>query len=221
MMNDSSSMESRGGSAEQKIALTEKQESVLKFIEGYQLENGSSPTLREIREYFGLSSDNSVLKHLKALQDKGYIQKDDTPRGIKLLSSVKERFDSGDIKLPILGMIPAGGPVISEEYIERWVSVGEYMVPNLKDAYILRVKGNSMINAGIFEDDLLIVSGSREPKVGDIVVALVDHANTVKRYMKDGQGRIYLQAENPVYENIYPEGELCIQGVVTGLIRTY
>jgi repressor LexA len=201
--------------------LTEKQEAMLNYIEEYQMEHGSSPTLREMRERFGVSSDNSVLKHLKALEEKGYITKDDTPRGIKLLSSVKERLDAPEYKLPLLGMIPAGGPVLSEEYIEKWVSVGEDSVYKFKDSYLLRVKGTSMIDAGIFEDDILVVCGSLEPKFGDVVVALVDNQNTVKRYMKDIEGRLYLKPENDAYENIYPEGELCVQGVVTGLIRHY
>lgn len=200
--------------------LTEKQEAVLHYIEQYQMEHGASPTLREMREYFGVTSDNSVLKHVKALEEKGYIVKDDTPRGIKLLSSVKERLESGEFKLPLLGMIPAGGPVLSEEYIENWLKVGEDVVYKAKDSYLLRVKGDSMVDAGIYEDDILVVCGSLEPRAGDIVVALVDNQNTVKRYMKDG-GRIYLKPENAKYENIYPEGELCIQGVVTGLLRYY
>lgn len=202
-------------------ALTEKQESVLRYIEEYQMQHGSSPTLREMREYFGVSSDNSILKHIKALEEKGYIEKDDTPRGIKLLSSVKEKLESEKIKLPLLGMIPAGGPVLSEEYIEKWLEVSDDLVYRMKDSYLLRVKGNSMVNAGIFEDDILIACGSLEPKVGDIVIALVDNQNTVKRYMKDSNNRIYLQAENPDFDDIYPEGELCVQGVVTGLLRYY
>jgi len=201
--------------------LTEKQESLLKFIEEYQLENGSSPTIREMREFFGVTSDNSILKHLKALGEKGYITKDDTPRGIKMLSSVKERIEAGSLKLPLLGMIPAGGPVLSEEYIEKWVNVGDDIIYRAKDSYLLRVKGNSMIDAGIYEDDILVVCGSLEPKIGDVVVALVDNQNTVKRYMKDAQSRVYLKPENSQYDNIYPEGELCIQGVVTGLLRYY
>jgi len=201
--------------------LTEKQEAVLEYIEGYQMKNGASPTIREMKEFFGVSSDNSILKHLKALEEKGYIEKDDTPRGIKLLSSVKEKLDSNDVKLPLLGMIPAGGPILSEEYIEKWMDIGEDNVYDYKNSYLLRVIGNSMIDAGIFEGDILIVAGSLEPKEGDIVVALVDNQNTVKRYMRDHTGQVYLKPENVNYENIYPEGELYIQGVVTGLIRQY
>lgn len=200
--------------------LTEKQEAVLHFIEEYQLEHGSSPTLREMREFFGVNSDNSILKHLKALEEKGYITKDDTPRGIKLLSSVKMKLQSEDFKLPLLGMIPAGGPVLTEEYIERWVKVSEDIVANYKDCYLLRVTGDSMVDAGIHEDDILVVSGGLSAKVGDIVVALVDNQNTVKRYMKNGN-QVYLKPENAKYDNIYPEGELCIQGVVIGLMRFY
>lgn len=200
--------------------LTEKQEAVLRFIEDYQLEHGGSPTLREMREFFGVSSDNAILKHVKALEEKGFIQKDDTPRGIKILSSVKERLQSSDFKLPLLGMIPAGGPVLTEEYIEKWMNVGEDAIYKYKDSYLLRVTGDSMMDVGIYEGDILVVCGSLQAKSGDIVVALVDNQNTVKRYMKNGD-QVYLKPENARYENIYPEGELCIQGVVTGLLRFY
>ncbi len=117
-------------------------------------------------------------------------------------------------------MIPAGGPVLSEEYIEQWLNVGQDVIYKGKDSFMLRVKGDSMVDAGIFEDDLLVVCNALEPKIYDIVVALIDNQNTVKRYMKDGD-RVYLKPENSKYENIYPEGELCIQGVVTGLLRFY
>lgn len=200
--------------------LTEKQEVVLNYIENYQMEHGSSPTLREMRDFLGVSSDNSILKHLKALEEKGYIEKDDTPRGIKLLSSVKERLQSSEVKLPLLGMVPAGGPVLTEEYVEDWLNVGDAVVPKQKDSYLLRVSGNSMIDAGIYEGDILVVCGSLNAKEGDIVVALVDNQNTVKRYMRDANG-VYLKAENASYNNIRPDGELCIQGVVTGLLRYY
>lgn len=201
--------------------LTEKQEALLQFIEQYQLAHGASPTIREMREYFGVSSDNSILKQLNALKEKGYIQKKDTPRGIQLLRSVKERLENSELKLPLLGMVPAGGPMLTEEYIERWIKVSEDMVYKPQDSYLLRVVGNSMVDAGIFEGDILVVCASLEPKIGDIVVALIDNQNTVKRYMQDSEGRIYLKPENPQYDNIYPEGALCIQGTVTGLIRWY
>lgn len=200
--------------------LTTKQQAVLKFIEKYQLKHGSSPTLREMREHFGVSSDNSILKHLKALQEKGYIEKDDTPRGIKILDSVKRRLESDTIKLPLLGHIPAGGPVLSEEFIESWFNVGPDIAKRQEGHFLLKVRGESMINAGIHDGDIVVVDSNKIPSSGDIVVALVDNENTVKRYMRENT-KIFLKAENPEYENIYPEHELTIQGVVTALMRYY
>lgn len=200
--------------------LTEKQEAVLKFIEQYQMSFGKSPTLREMREHFNVNSDNSILKHLKALEDKGLIEKDDTPRGIKLLNSIKAKLESDVVKLPVLGFIPAGGPVLSEEYVERFMDVGHDLAKNAEDYFILTVTGNSMIDAGIFEGDLVIVDIKSQPKNGDIVVALVDNSNTLKRFIKEGNN-IYLKAENKSYKDIYPVNELIIQGVVSSLLRRY
>lgn len=209
--------------------LTERQEAVFKFIEEYQMAYGRSPTLREMRENFGVSSDNGILKHLKALEEKGFIEKDDTPRGIKLLPSIKEKLDAPSvIKLPVLGFIPAGGPVMTEEYIETWMDIGEDLAKNsAKDNFLLRVTGNSMIDAGIFEGDLVVVNGKKDPRDGDVVVALVDNHNTLKRFIKKnghvraGQDKVYLKAENKDYKDIYPKNELQIQGVVMALIRQY
>ena len=174
-----------------------------------------------MREHFQVSSDNSVLKHLKALQDKGFIQKDDTPRGIKLLSQIKEKLQAvNSIKLPVLGYIPAGGPVVSEEYINSWMDVGQDLAKNAEDFFILEVTGRSMIDAGIFEGDLVVVNSKVEPSNGDIVVALVDSENTLKRFIKK-DGKVYLKAENKDYQDIYPENELSVQGVVVSLIRQY
>lgn len=204
-------------------SITQKQQELLNFIQSYQLDNGRSPTVKEMRLHFGLSSDNSIVKQLKALVKKGYIQKDDTPRGIKLLNVVKENLFNTEnfFRLPILGSIPAGGPMLTEEYIESWMSVDASNVKNPNNSFLLRVTGDSMLNAGIFEGDTLIVDADLKPAFNDIVVALVDGGNTVKRYVKQTNGMPYLQAENPDYPDIYPEHDLQIQGVVTGLIRKY
>lgn len=203
-------------------ALTEKQEAVLNFIEEYQMNFGKSPTLKEMREHFGVSSDNSILKHLKALTDKGFIEKDDTPRGIKLLGSVKERLENAvsSFKLPVLGFIPAGGPVLSEEYIKDWMQVGEDIAPNAEDYFLLEVTGESMIDAGIFEGDIVVVNKNQSASNEDIVVALIDNENTLKRLIKR-EGKVYLKAENKAYKDIYPLESLAVQGVVTSLIRRY
>jgi len=200
--------------------LTEKQEALLNFIEQYQMANGGSPTIKEMKTYFGVNSDNSILKLLKALEEKGRIFKDEKHRGIKLLSNIKEKLNKPDFKLPIMGTVPAGTPVDEEEYIEDWLTIGEDMIYRNKESFLLRITGNSMIDAGIFEGDIVVVCRNLEAKVGDIVVALIDNQNTVKRYMIE-DGHVYLKPENANYENIYPANELCLQGVVTGLIRYF
>lgn len=202
--------------------ITDKQQAVLQFIEEYQMQFGKSPTLREMREHFGVSSDNSILKHLKALEEKGYLNKDDTPRGIGLLQKVKDRLDSASnmVRIPLLGTIPAGGPVFSEEHVLDYFEVGNTLLKKPQGSFALRVTGLSMINAGILEGDFVIANQSMSPKDGDIVVALVDGQNTVKRY-RSHNGQVWLQAENPDYSDIEPTEFLEVQGVVTSVIRMY
>lgn len=202
--------------------LTHKQQQLFEFIEKYQWENGASPTIREMKEAFGVSSDNSILKHLKALEEKGMIEKDDTPRGIKLLNSIKEQLESAAdmIQIPLVGTVPAGSGSISEESVIGRFEMGKGLMRMGNGCFLLTVTGNSMIDAGIYEGDMVLVSPKQAPRQGDVVVALVDGKSTVKTYMID-RGRVYLKAENPAYENIYPSDELTIQGVVTGLIRNY
>lgn len=186
--------------------LTDKQEAVLKFIEEYQLAYGKSPTLREMREHFNVNSDNSILKHLKALEEKGYLHKDDTPRGIKLLESVKQKLiGHGSVSLPILGSIPAGGPVITEEYVNGWMDVSEELAKNSENYFMLEVTGNSMIDSGIFEGDLVLVDTKKTPKNEDIVVALIDNANTLKRLIKkDGKRTSEKPSSTALSENLDP-----------------
>lgn len=202
--------------------LTEKQEAVLRFIEKYQMEYGSSPTLREMREHFGVTSDNSILKHVKALEEKGFIQKDDTPRGIKLLNSVKQKLEAASnmIRIPVLGTIPAGGPVFSEEHVIDYFEVGSDMLKKPDGSFALRVTGLSMIDAGILEGDFVIANRYLKARDGDIVVALVDGQNTVKRFRQDGP-HVWLQAENKDYHDIEASEYLEVQGVVINLIRSY
>lgn len=202
--------------------ITEKQQAVLQFIEDYQLQFGKSPTLREMREHFGVSSDNSILKHLNALQEKGYLNKDDTPRGIGLLQKVKDKLEavSNVTRIPLLGTIPAGGPVLSDEHVLDYFEVGNDLLKRPQGSFALRVSGLSMINAGILEGDFVIANQAVKAKDGDIVVALVDGKNTVKRY-RSKDGRVWLQAENPEYNDIDPTEFLEIQGVVTAVIRMY
>jgi repressor LexA len=202
--------------------MTEKQEAVLKYIEQYQMKMGKSPTLREMREHFGVSSDNSILKHLKALEEKGYLNKDDTPRGIGLLDSVKEKLEavSNVTRIPLLGMVPAGGPVLAEENVLSYFEIGNDFLKKPQGSFALKVSGLSMINAGILEGDFVIANREIAVKDGDIVVALVDGKNTVKRYRKKDH-QVWLEAENPDYSDIHPDEYLEVQGVVTAVIRMY
>lgn len=205
------------------MTLTKKQESVIRFIEQYQLEYGKSPTVRELKTHFQLQSDNSIIKIVKALREKGYLEKDSTPRGIKLLNKVKEKLEEVKnlIRLPILGEINAGAPILSEENYMGRMTVGNVGVKNPQSSFLLRVRGDSMKDAGIFEGDLVIVDNNKQAKNGDVVVAFVDHEHTVKRYVKEKDGTIYLKPENSAYSLIHPKEKLQIQGVVTGLLREY
>jgi repressor LexA len=202
--------------------ITEKQEAVLKFIEDYQLKFGKSPTLREMREKFQVASDNSILKHLKALKEKGYLEKDDTPRGIKMLSSVRKRFEAASnvMRIPLLGTIPAGGAVIAEEHIIDYFEVGKDLLKKPQGSFALRVTGLSMIDAGILEGDFVVANRDMKAKDGDVVIALVDGENTVKHY-RSKDGRVWLEAANPDYKDIEPSEFLEVQGVVTAVIRMY
>lgn len=205
-----------------KQLLTPKQEQLLKVIEKFQLTYGTSPTLRELCKLMKVSSDNAVFKHLVALEQKGYLRRrEDVSRGIEMLAHVKQRLQQpAEVRLPLLGRIPAGGPVLSEENVEDWMTLSEDVVVRPADSFLLRVTGDSMVNAGIFEGDLVVACRSLQAKDADIVIALVDNMNTVKRLRKTAQG-FFLQPENPAYQPIYPEKDLQIQGVVTALIRSY
>lgn len=201
--------------------LTERQEALLQFIEDYQMEYGASPTLREMREHFGVASDNAILKHLEALRAKGYLQKDSTPRGIKLLETVRRKLHAeAGLQIPILGTIPAGTPSIADAEKIGTMTIDTSLVSDPASTFLLRVSGQSMRDAGIYEGDFVLVNTKKESRSGDVVVALVDGENTVKRLIREGE-RIALKPENPDYGMIYPENELCIQGVVTALLRNY
>lgn len=202
--------------------ITEKQEALLDFIEEYQLQFGKSPTIREMREHFQVKSDNSILKRLKALEEKGYIEKDDTPRGIKLLNAVQEKLEAASnlTRIPLLGTIPAGGPVFSEEHVMDYFEVGNDLLKKPNGSFALQVTGLSMIDAGILEGDFVVANRDLSAKDGDIVVALVDGSNTVKRF-RQSKGKTWLEAANPDYSDIHADEYLEVQGVVTAVIRMY
>lgn len=200
--------------------LTPKEQKLFTFIESYQFEHGSSPTVREMRLFMGLKSDGFIVHCIKGLQTKGVIEKGDTPRSIKLLPAVADRLRADVVKLPVLGSVAAGVPITAQENIEGWMSITHPRLANRDGVFMLRVTGNSMIDAGIFEGDFVVVDSKRASKEKDIVIALVDGGSTVKRLIYKNS-KPYLRAENPEYSDIVPTDSLEIQGVVMGLIRWY
>lgn len=205
--------------------LTKKQNWVLQAITQKINGNGVPPTLEELREDLGMSSKNAVLSHLEALVKKGYIERSSKARDIRVLKRVeRERaFDRNlevrhEIKMPLIGTVAAGTPVLTEENIERFIYVPNYLVQSKQPCFALRVHGDSMVNAGIHDGDLVIVQSTQMAHNGDIVVALIGNEVTVKRLiMKDKQR--YLKAENPAFSDIHPDEPWSLQGKVLALIR--
>jgi repressor LexA len=198
--------------------LTDRQKQLLNFIVKQIREHSLPPSLSEMAEFLEVKSKNAVAKLLTSLEDNGYIETSGKARGIKVLNSLTQSLEKGFIRVPVLGSIQAGSPHYAEEYVEDWVNLPQTLVKGRRDVFLLKVRGDSMIKAGIFEGDLVIVKPTREAKNNDIVVALLHDEATVKRFVQI-KNRAYLKAENPDYPNIYPKEEWMIQGKVVGVIR--
>jgi SOS regulatory protein LexA len=169
------------------------------------------PSFAEMLKLFGVKSKQAVFRYMQAWLESGIVEK-----------TVDGKYTPGPSLrgLPLLGTIGAGFPSPAEEELADAITLDQYLIHNRAASFMVRVTGDSMINAGIQTGDLVIVERSRTPKSGDIVVANVDAAWTLKRYMKQGN-KIWLQAENRHYPNIHPATELQIEGVVTGVVRKY
>ena len=205
--------------------LTGRQQEIWKFLTDYVDEHGYPPTVREIGEAVGLASPSTVHAHLANLERAGLIKRDPTkPRALELRRDPKpETARAEDVhRLPLLGEIAAGGPLLAEQNVEEYVAVPEPLARGGEE-FLLRVKGDSMINAGILEGDLVVVRRQQDAKDGDIVVALAgadetaDEA-TVKRFFREN-GRIRLQPENDALEPIYTD-YVEVLGKVTGVFRS-
>ena len=199
--------------------LTSHQRTVLTFIGEFQRKRGYSPSLADLALAFGVRSKNAVAKVVNVLTRSGHIEKD--PKGrIKIieLSTEKDLHDASAI-LPLFGPISAGYAAAAEEQAEEMITLDNYLVGSRKDTtFLLRVRGDSMIDAGILEGDLVIVERGKEPKTGDIVVGVLDSEFTLKRLKRD-KGKFYLQAENSAYPDMYALEELQVAGVVRGVVR--
>ncbi len=198
-------------------SLTRRQREILEYIENMITEYGKSPTIREIGLKFNISSTNGVRAHLQALMKKGYIRRRGMiSRGIELVRSL-----SGAVKkVPLVGAVPAGSPIDAIENIEGEFAVDASFLPS-GETFTLRVQGDSMINAGIFDGDYVLVKKQKNAEPGDIVVAVIGEEATVKRYQPKS-GKIILQPENEAYEPIVVDRrspQFRIAGKVVGLMR--
>jgi repressor LexA len=205
--------------------LTGRQQEIWKFLTDYVDEHGYPPTVREIGEAVGLASPSTVHAHLANLERAGLIKRDPTkPRALELRRDPKAATARADDvhRLPLLGEIAAGGPLLAEQNVEDYVAVPEPLARGGEE-FLLRVKGDSMIDAGILEDDIVVVRRQQDARDGDIVVALAGadesaEEATVKRFFKE-DGRVRLQPENDALEAIYAD-HVEILGKVTGVFRT-
>ena len=197
--------------------ITAKQQEILAFIKETILNKGYPPTVREICEAVRLKSTSSVHSHLETLEKNGYIRRDPTkPRAIEILDEEFYMNRKEMIQIPIIGNVAAGTPILAVENIEDYFPMPASMVPD-KDLFILRVKGDSMINMGILNGDFVIVAQADTAENGEVVVALVDDSATVKRFYKEND-YYRLQPENDAMEPIIVP-EVTIQGKVVGLLR--
>jgi repressor LexA len=200
--------------------LTARQREVLNFIRGFIQEHKFPPTIREISEHFHVSP-KSAHDHVLALEKKGALSfNKNRSRTIEILEGSGTPAKSMR-SIPLVGMVAAGNPVFADEYIERYLDISDYFLKN-SEYFALRVKGDSMIGAGIFEGDIAIISKQCEVHNGDIVVALINDENaTLKRFFEE-KNRVRLEAENPAYKTRYEQkGNVSICGKLAQVIRAY
>ena len=196
--------------------LTKRQRQVLDFIIDYTRDSGYPPTVREMAEAFSMSSKGAY-DHLKAIEKKGYIRRDPAkPRAIELLDFVSRRIRDSVVEVPVVGKVAAGEPLLATQNIERTLSLSGDMV-RAENPFALKVKGDSMIEAGILEGDYVIVKQQKNADQGDIVVALIGEEATVKRFYK-ASDHVRLQPENSSMDPIIVK-DVMIMGKVIGLFR--
>ena len=200
--------------------ITDRQKEVLTYISSYTEENSYPPTVTDISNHFGISL-RAVQDHILALQKKGFLsQSQKKARSIRVLSDMRDKEAQTYIsKVPLLGTVAAGKPLLSEENLDGYVNLTEPFVRPGKSYFALRVRGQSMINAGILDGDLAVVEQASTAIDGQIIVAVIDDAITLKRYYRES-GRIRLQPENPEFQAIYCT-DVRIVGILSNIVRTY
>lgn len=213
--------------------LGKRQLAIYDFIRSYSDEHGYPPSVREIGAAVGLASPSTVHMHLKVLEEQGLIRRDSKkPRTIEVvgerepehtgddsqtLASVMQDLSANVIRLPLIGRVAAGVPILAEQNVEETLALPTSVVGDAS-SFVLRVRGESMINAGIFDGDYIVVREQHDAHDGEIVVALIDDSATVKTFYREPD-RIRLQPENDTMEPIYVRDPV-ILGRVTALIRS-
>ena len=203
----------------EKRRITAKQQEILDFIKSEILTKGYPPAVREICEAVHLKSTSSVHSHLETLEKNGYIRRDPTkPRAIEIMNDEFNLSRREVINVPIIGQIAAGEPIFAEQNIEGYFPILPEDMPS-GNAFMLKVRGESMINIGIFDGDKILVKEQNTASNGEIVVALVEDAATVKTFYKEN-GHYRLQPENDALDPIIVD-EVEVLGKVVGLFRSY
>jgi repressor LexA len=194
---------------------TERQRRILEIIRAFTAEHGYPPSVREIGERVGLSSSSTIHAHLKALERRGLISRDPTkPRALRS-GTLPAAQDA--VVVPVLGRVAAGVPITAQEDIEGEFLLPAGFAPRASDAFMLRVQGDSMVDAAILDGDLILVRPQRSAENGEIVVAMLDGEATVKRFYREA-GRIRLQPENQTMAPIYAS-DVEIVGRVEAVVR--
>lgn len=200
--------------------LTVRQQETLNYINEIKREKGYMPTIREICIALNLKSSSSAFAHLQALESKGYVKRDPTkPRALEILKNKEGIPEIKFAQIPIIGTVAAGSPILAQENIEDYFSIPEKLVHGRNDIFMLRVKGDSMINANICNGDYLMVEQRETAENGEIIVALVEDSATVKRFYKE-DGYYRLQPENDTMEPIIVK-EVRVLGKVIGIMRRF
>ena len=199
--------------------ITAKQHEILDYLKKEILNKGYPPAVRDICEAVHLKSTSSVHSHLETLEKNGYIRRDPTkPRAIEILDDNFQLTRREMVSIPMVGRVAAGQPILAVENIEGYFPVPAEYVPNT-DTFMLKVKGESMINAGIMDGDSILVAKQETAKNGDIVVAMVDDSATVKTFYKEAD-HIRLQPENDTMDPILVQ-DCSILGKVFGVFRLF
>lgn len=200
--------------------LTPRQRAVLEFIIRFIDRNGYPPSIREMGAEFGIKSLRGVTVHLDALERKGFIRRDQGSRTIKVVQPHGSQTLSGSVKIPILGTIAAGIPLLAVENMEGEVIVPRAMLGTTEDPFALHVKGDSMVGAHILDGDIVVIRPQQSADDGDLVAALIGEEATVKR-LKLQNGLAFLLPANPAYDPIPLQGKDCrLLGKVISLLRT-